>query len=56
MIWSKASADDFTVVRYRFCSEVGSEVSANSVMPRMAFIGVLISWLMLDRNLCLARL
>ena len=53
---SSASADIFTVfeVLALFGGQFG--VKASSVMPRMPFMGVRISWLMLARNSLLARL
>ena len=56
MIVSSDSAEDLTMPRYSRCSAVSSVSSASSVMPRMPFIGVRISWLMLARNSLLARL
>ena len=56
MIPSKDSADDRTISRYSRCSGLSSVSSASSVMPRIPFMGVRISWLMLARNSLLARL
>jgi hypothetical protein len=38
------------------CSSSNGVFNRSSVMPRMPFMGVLISWLMLARNSLLARL
>ena len=53
---SRASAEDLTIVKYCLCSSEPEVSMASSVMPRMAFIGVRISWLTLARNSLLARL
>jgi len=37
------------------CSRLVEEISSSSTMPRMAFIGVRISWLIAARNALLAR-
>ncbi len=52
---SRLSAADLTVVRYCRWSSVSGVSRASSVMPRMAFMGVRISWLTLARNSSLAR-
>ncbi len=51
-----ASADDLTRPRHSRWSCVNLVSSSKSVMPRMPFIGVRISWLMLARNSLFARL
>ncbi len=48
--------EDLTMPRNSRCSVVMWESRANSVIPRMPFMGVRISWLMLARNSLLARL
>ena len=53
---SSESADDLTMFWYSRCSAVRSVLSSSSVMPRMPFIGVRISWLILARKLLLAPL
>ena len=52
---SRLSAADLTVFRYCRWSSVRGVSRARSVMPRMAFMGVRISWLTLARNSSLAR-
>ena len=56
MMVNRRSAEDFTVSRNSRCSSLKVVLRASSVMPRMPFIGVRISWLMLARNWLLARL
>ena len=56
MIPRSASAADLTVVRYCRWSPVRKVSRARSVMPRMAFMGVRISWLTRARNSSFARL
>src|SRR5437879_11276712 len=56
MIPSKDWAEECTMSRYSRCSGLRSVSSASSVMPRIPFMGVRISWLMLARNSLLARL
>ena len=53
---SSESADALTMSRHSRCSGLGPVSRAASVMPRIAFIGVRISWLTLARNSDLARL
>ena len=49
------SADDLTNCRYSCCSASRSVSRASSVIPRIPFIGVRISWLILARNSDFAR-
>src|SRR5437588_712398 len=49
-------ADDLTISRYSRCSRLSGVPRASAVMPRMPFMGVRISWLMLARKSLLARL
>ncbi|HKI35667.1 MAG TPA: hypothetical protein VKA46_27675 [Gemmataceae bacterium] len=53
---SRLSAPDLTVFRHRRWSSVSGMSRTRSVMPRMAFMGVRMSWLTLARNSSLARL
>ena len=53
---SSARPDDLTITMNSRCRDVRSVSSTRSVMPRMPFIGVRISWLMLATNSLLARL
>ena len=55
MMPSRLSAADLTVFRHCRWSSVRGVSRASSVMPRMAFMGVRISWLTLARNSSLAR-
>ena len=55
-ISSSDSAEPLTMSRYSRWVASRSVASASSVMPMTAFIGVRISWLMLVRNVLLARL
>jgi len=50
------SADSLAVLKYSRTVGARSALSANSVMPRMAAIGVRSSWLTLARNWSLAAL
>ncbi|MNN16562.1 hypothetical protein D3C81_1297060 [compost metagenome] len=56
MMHSRASAEALTISRYLRWWASSSESSTRSVMPRMPFIGVRISWLMLARNSLFERL
>ena len=56
MMPSRLSAADLTVFRHCRWSSVSGVSRTSSVMPRMAFMGVRISWLTLARNSSLARL
>ena len=56
MMPSRLSAADLTVSRHCRWSSVSGVSRTSSVMPRMAFMGVRISWLTLARNSSLARL
>ena len=49
-----ASPLSLMAVRYSFCSSVRVVLSTTFVNPMMAFIGVRISWLIFDKNCCLA--
>src|SRR5580704_6542019 len=51
-----ASADVFTIPRYSHFSFVSSVSKTSSVMPRMPFMGVRISWLIFARGWLLTRL
>ena len=53
---SSESAEDWTTFWYSCCLLDSSVFRSSSVIPRMPFIGVLISWLMLARNSLLTRL
>ena len=53
---SSASAEAFTKAMSSRCWASSVDSSTSSVMPRMPFMGVRISWLMLARNSLLARL
>jgi len=50
------SAELLAVVVYSYCSRVRSVSRISSVIPRVPFIGVRISWLMVARNSDLTRL
>ena len=54
--YAKTHAELFTISIESRCSRERRVSSTSSVMPRMPFIGVRISWLMLARKSLLARL
>ncbi len=56
MMLRSDSADSLTKPRLSRCSEVRSVSKTSSVIPRMPFMGVRISWLMVARNVLLASL
>ena len=49
-----ASPLTFIAFKYSFCFSDNSVFNTTLVKPIIAFIGVLISWLIFDRNCCLA--
>ena len=56
MMESRLSAADFTVFSHCRGSSASGVSRISSVMPRIAFIGVRISWLTLAKKASLARL
>ena len=55
-IWSSDCDEALMTPSMSRCSRLVVEISSSSTIPRMAFIGVRISWLMAARNALLARL